>query len=401
MSNSNYRYSSSMFLGETSHGRGMPVFFDLHSCVINNQPPGCLITGAPGSGKTHLALTLTAISAVLGKTTVVVDPKGDFLPLYGLKDDLGDFTIWNLAQGRAGMLDPFYMASDPATKLSLVVEVIDLFCGGLDKNETTVLSPIIKDVMNGPNASLQKVVDQLRGSEKEVARNLGTQLDLLRNMQFAKLCFAPGNVKRVPVAVDRGLTVIALNGLELPKGTPNTRQERLASGILFLLTDFLRRVMELDDTPNPKTIIIDEAHAVLSSEVGARTIASLARLGRSKFLALVLITQNNSDLKRLDIENTISTRFAFKSSMGEATSIIGDMNLPIGEGFEDIIVNLEIGECLMKDFLKRYSTLKIVSWRPHWHEAFNSNPLARQKRLAEAKKAAVEKRAKEKQAVSS
>lgn len=386
-----YNYSSSTFIGETSHGRSMPVFFDPHSCVINNKPPGCLITGGPGSGKTHLALTLTTISAILGKTTVVIDPKGDFLPLINLKDELGEFQIWNLAQGRAGMLDPFYMAKDPADTLTLVVEVIDLFVGGLEKSEQTVLSPIIKDVMASQTPSLQKVVDELRGSEKEIARNLGTQLDMLRSMRFAKLCFAPGTGKRQSVSVDKGLTVIAMQTLELPKGqVAVTRQEKLASGILFLLTDFLRRVMEQDDSKNPKTIVIDEAHAILSSPVGARTIASLARLGRSKFLALILITQNNSDLKRLDIENTISTRFAFSSGMSESESIIADMNLPLGEGFEDIIVNLTTGECLMKDFLNRYSTLRIVSWRPHWHEAFNSNPLERQKRLAREKKAAEE-----------
>lgn len=386
---SSYRYSSSVYIGETSHGRAMPVFFDPHSPVVNNRPPGCLITGSPGSGKTHLALTLTTISTIMGKTTVVIDPKGDFLPLVQLKKEIGDFSIWDMSSGGAGLLDPFYMATDASDKLTLTIEVIDLFIGGITKEETTVLSPIVKDVIADVNPSLQKVVDKLRGSDKETARNLGTQLDLLRQMRFAKLCFSPGNSNRKPVSIDKGLTVIALKDLELPKDAKaTTRQEKLAAGILFLLTDFLRRVMNADESGRPKTIIIDEAHAVLSSEVGARTIKSLALLGRSKYLALILVTQNNSHLKRLDIENTVSTRFAFKSSMGESESIIADMNLPGGEGFEEIILNLENGECLMMDFLKRYSTVRIVAWRTHWTEAFNSNPLDRIERMKEARRVA-------------
>lgn len=384
-----YKYGTCMYIGETTHGRPMPVFYDTHTQIVNNNPPGTLITGAPGSGKTFFALTITAMSTILGKTTIVLDPKGDFLSLANIREDIGRFSIWDLAAGRPGLLDPFYMTSDPSDKISLVIEVIDLFVGGLKDEQVTVLSPIVKDVVTEPNPSLQKVVDELRGSQKQTARDLGTQLDLLQKMPFAKLCFAPGTSKRPEVSLDKGLTVITLVGLNLPgeKG-PVTRNEFLASGILFLLTDFIRRIMMNDNTTSPKTLVIDEAHAVLSSEVGARTIKNIALLGRSKYLSLVLITQNNSHLEKLDIENTIATRFAFRSDRKEAIEITGAMELPRNEGFEDIVVNLEPGECLMKDFTKRYSTVQISSWKEDWRIAFNTNPLDKIKSKLEKDKEA-------------
>lgn len=372
-------YSTSMLIGTTTRGITSPVFFDPHTPIFNDQPPAALITGAPGSGKTFLALTLATISAITGKTTIVLDPKGDFLSLINLEDQIGDFNLWNLADPkRKGILDPFYMAEDPGEKLSLVVSVIDLFVGGLSGSQLTALSPIIKDVIQAPNPSLTLVMNELRSSKNAEARDLGTKLDIISRMPFAKLCFAPSNRANKNVEINKGLTVITLLGLELPADAETARRDnkgRLASGVLFLLTDFIRRIMMNDESPNPKTIIIDEAWAVLASQAGADTVKSVALLGRSKQLALILITQTPSHLDGLDIDNTITTRFAFRSTSKDAMSTVKAMALPVGEGFEEAITSLEGGECLMQDFQGKFSTVKITSWREDWAFAFNSNPL--------------------------
>lgn len=390
MSTKDFKFSTSLFIGKTSRGLTQPVFWDPHTPIINNKPPVSVITGAPGSGKTFLALLLTAMSTILGKTTVVLDPKGDFVSLAEIKNDIGRFALMDLGKGKPGLLDPFYMVSDPQEQLSLALEVIDIFLGGLSSDDLIVLAPIIKDVITAPNPSLMKVVDELRGSEKERARGLGVQLELLKKMKFAKLCFAPGNVTREPMRISSGLTVFTLVGLELPASDEQnmTRSHKLAAGIMFLLTDFLRRIMSDDTSTNPKTIVIDEAHAILGNAAGQRVVKQMALLGRSKYLALILITQNDEHLKDLNVENTISTRFAFRSSRREAEGIIKAMELPRNEGIEDTILQLDPGECLMKDFEERYSTVQITSYKKEWTEAFTSNPLERLRKQKAAKEAA-------------
>lgn len=376
------RYSTSMFIGETTGGVPQAVFFDTHTPIFNNRPPGILVTGSPGAGKTFFALTLTSLSALLGKTTVVLDPKGDFIPLHNLQDSIGKVTMWNLgpagAKSKAGVLDPFYMADDPGDKLNLAMSVIDLFTGGLTDMQLTVLAPIIKDVIAGPNPSLLKVIEALRGSQKEEARNLGTRLDLIAQMPSARLCFSPGNKRRATLSIDKGLTVVTLVGMTLPADAEearSTNQGRLASGILYLVTDFIRRIMHNDESDNPKSLIIDEAWSVLSSKQGADVVKAVALLGRSKSVSLTLVTQNASHLKHLDIDNTITTRFAFRTAQKEASEIVEAMNLPKDEGFEDVLVNLKNGECLMQDFRGRSSTVQISTWKKDWMEEFNSNPL--------------------------
>lgn len=371
-------YSTSMFIGNTTRGIDQPVFWDSHTQIYNNKPPGTLITGSPGSGKTFLAMTLTCLCGILGKTTIVLDPKGDFISLAGLQDQIGNVNFWNLADRRKkGILDPFYMAENVGEKLDLVISVIDMFIGGLSGDQLRVLSPVVKDVIESPVPSLLAVTEALTMSENIEARNLGSQLDLISKLPFAELCFAPGSQKRSTISIEKGLTVVTMVGLEISpdnEGKQNNKK-RLASTIFFLITDFIRRVLHKSSDTSPKTLIIDEAWAVLSTPAGANVVKEVALLGRSRSLALILITQNASHLKNLDIENTIKTRFAFHTDNREAEDIIKSMQLPLGENFESILTNLDPGECLMQDYMGRYSTVQITDYNKSWKEAFETNPL--------------------------
>lgn len=391
-------YSTSTFIGETTRGVQMPVFFDLHTPIYNNFPGVTLGTGAPGSGKTFFALTLAAISIALSKKTIILDPKGDFMHLMPLQDQLGPMVFWDLTRGnKAGILDPFYLSSDEGEQLSLAISVIDMFVGGLSSAELTALSPIVQDVIRSRTPSLLKVTEMLRASSNDAARGLGAQLNIIRRLPHSNLCFAPGVKKRAAIDLAQGTTIVNMAGLGLPKESEAKKSEssssqnrnhkdRFAQAVFFLITDYILRVMQKDDSNIPKTVIIDEAWAVSSTEAGADCIQSLALLGRSKQLALALITQTTTHLSRLDIENTISTHFAFRTGKSEAALIAQDMGLPQDEGFEDVFLGLDNGECVMKDFRGRYSTMKITSYNSEWSKTFNTNPLEimREKRKKEA-----------------
>lgn len=375
-------YSTSLFIGETTGGVSQPVFWDSHTPIYNNKPPCALVTGSPGSGKTFFGLTIAAQSTILGKTTVILDPKGDFISLGNLRSELGKFSLLNLgphgAKSTHGILDPFYLVDDPGEKLSLVLEVIDLFVGGLGDDQATAVSPIIKDVIDSDSPSLNAVVHALRSTpDNPVARNLGTKLDIIARMPGSRACFYGGG-RRPELSLNEGITIITLIGMDLPADAEEARSSnngRLASGILFLITNFIKRMMHNDNTASPKTLIVDEAWSVISSKQGADTIKSVALLGRSKNLSMVLITQSPQHLANLDIENTISTRFAFRTSTKEAENIILDMDLPEDVGFETVVTSLNNGECLMQDWMGRYSKVQISRWRRDWAEAFETNPL--------------------------
>ena len=374
-----YRRTTTNYIGETSRGAPNGVWWDPHTQIANNQPPASVITGSPGFGKTFLSETLACHSAIMGKTTTILDYKGDFLALKNLEDEIGPVNIWSLGgSGKPGILDPFFMSDKPEEQLKLTYNVIDIFLGGLSDMQSRALSPIIEDVIKDVNhtPSLAKVVDELRGSRREDARGMGATLNLIQKMPSSKVCFYPGKKRPKVASLDGGVTVATLLGLQLPadqEEARETREGRLASGILYLLTDFIRRVMS-EQGDRPKTLIIDEAWSILSTPAGARTIKDIALLGRSKKLALILATQNYSHLDNVDIDNTIATHFAFNAEHAVANNVIDKIGLDSTEGFQNLVSKLDNGECLMRDWEKNYSTINVSDWRKDWAIAFKTNP---------------------------
>lgn len=373
-------YSASAFIGETTRGVRSPVFFDLHTPIYNNRPPGTLIVGSPGGGKSFCAMLLTVISAIVGKTTIVIDPKGDFLSLHNLKDEMGDIKFWNLGdtKGKKGVLDPFYMSREPKQVHDLVITTVEMLVGGIDTNELKELSPVVKDVINSPTPSLVSVTETLRMSSNEHARNLGVKLEIVKDLPFAELCFAPGNKRREPLKIESGTTIITMVGLDIAPTLPGEKmsnKKRLSSTIFYLVTDFIRRILHNTENTFPKTLVIDEAWVLSSTPAGASVIQEVSLLGRSKSVAMVLITQSEEHLGNMGIDNTISTKFAFRTNLDNATHIIKGMRLDEDEKFEEILPGLEKGECLMQDYRNRYATVQIKNIKPKWAKAFESNPL--------------------------
>lgn len=387
-----YRTTTSFFIGESMDGT--PVFFDTHFGVFNQKPPVTVITGQPGSGKTFLGSLIVMNSAITGKQTVVLDPKGDFLPLANMKDDLNDIVVWNLSDNRkSGILDPFAMVESGGEKLALVNSVIDLFTGGLTREEESILQPLIKDVIESPNPSLQKVVMELKktqGSDEpsQKARQLGSRLDSIAVMPFSRLCFSPGGGSRSLGGLSDNLTIITLLGLPLPKSEKDAKEPegRLASGIIYLITYLVDKLMTSGKDKLPKTLFIDEAWQILSNSYGAKLIESIALLGRSLNMALILATQNNSHIKRIDIDSTVTSRFAFSTDSKEAENIVKDMNLPENEGFEDIFLQLDTGQCIMQDIDSRYAAINVIMWKNEWIEMLQTNPKERMLKEAAKKK---------------
>lgn len=376
-----YKTTTTSVIGETSRGVATGVFWDPHTPPRNNRPGVALITGSLGSGKTFCLSSFLAQNASLGKSIVAVDRKGDLLSLKNLESSIGPVRVWALGGSKQppGRLDPFYMTRDPAEKLRLAFNVIDIFVGGLSQQEVRVLSPIIQDVISARDRvpSLGRVVDALRASDMKEASSVGAELKFISQMRNAKICFAPGNKRPDLVSMDGGITVATLKGITLPKDerdAKENREARLGAGIFYLLSDYIRRLMEEQEDGRPKLMAVDEAWSVLATKAGQDLVKEIALMGRSKNFSLILATQNYSHLKDADIDNAISTRFAFRAEEAESENVVNGIGLPKNEGFESLISDLDNGECVMRDWEGNFSTVQIGAWRPDWNAAFETNP---------------------------
>lgn len=389
----------STFIGEQLSGVPYPVFFDTHFPIINNKPPGILVTGSPGSGKTWLLLLLCSHASLMGKTNVILDPKGDFIALKKLEREgiLENIKVWNLApqvdnkesmvaDENNGVLDPMTFFDNPDENVALAKSVITSLVGGtLTDVQSNYLVPVLKDVVASQNPSFNEVVSRLSRNQKEEIRTLGIQLNALSGLGLAKLLFTDRRKQKAQkVELIGGTTVINLMGLSLPVPGSNqktwTENEKLSMTIMALITNFVTSAMLKDISKEIfKMVTIDEAWSVMASQTGRDLINKVGLLGRSLNVALLLATQSPNHIEKVggvDISNTISVRFAFKNdSKNDNLTTVNSMNLPSGEGWEEIGLNLDTGQCLLHDSRKNTGVIQ-VSVPYEWQSMFDTNPLA-------------------------
>lgn len=392
-------FAASFYLGSTTRGLASAVFFDTNFAQFNGYPPVCLVTGAPGSGKTFLAQTLCAQAAISGKMVVVIDPKADFVSMKEIENDIGKVTPLNLSpRTRRGIIDPFVICGDNRELgISLAKEILIMFSGRPERElPIEVIDPMLADVAMNDNACMGLLKEMMRGynsdtnpGQAEQVRRIGVSLEQMSNQPWSQLAFAEPYDVPNRISMRRGTTVITMLGLTLPlASTPRdeyTINDRLATGIMFLVANYVQRVLSETKTSEPKTLIIDEAWSVIRNATGQKMVEEVALKGRSLNMSLILVTQNASHLDQIsDIENTISTFFAFRANGREGNKITELMGLrdpedPRALDFTNLMGDLVPGECLMKDVRKRYSTVLISRYKKEWAEAFESNPLDRER----------------------
>ena len=84
--------------------------------------------------------------------------------------------------------------------------------------------------------------------------------------------------------------------------------------LLYLVSQFARRLLNGMDRRLPKAIFLDEAWAITSTPQGAKLIPEVSRMGRSRNTALIMVSQNAGDLLNEQVTNCISSVFAFRST---------------------------------------------------------------------------------------
>jgi hypothetical protein len=354
-------------------------------CIMVDSPSHLFLAGETmiPTHNSFLAFTLAYQMAVQGVWTIYIDPKADAKPM-GQLPGLPNPRVFDLRDGNDGILDPFSLGEQRSESTLLALETLRLLLGGsVSEEREEALLNAVEVVASQPEPSLTKVVDVLlSNTESTGARNLGTVLKTIRDLPFARLCFAPTGGARI--RPEDGLTVVTLLGLDLPAASTRpddySYENRLAVSVMYLLTRYARQLMLSMDKSHPKAICIDEAWAITTTPQGAKLIPEIARMGRSHNTALVLVSQNAGDLMSEAVTNSISTKFAYRSTDSKEISDVLDLfGIAQDQNYGQAIRGLRNGECLMRDIDGRVSRVQVDSWEKNLWETFNTNPETRGK----------------------
>ncbi len=315
--------------------------------------------------------------ALRGAWVDVIDPKGDTAALVRLTG-LDKTRLLEVSSGDAGMLDPFALADGAEQGAALAAETLRLLLppdAGFTREGA--LLTVCQAIAEEPDASLGKVVDRLLEHADPEARDIGAMLGAVSTYPLAKLCFAPhGGQKMAP---DEHLTVIYVAGLSLPEpGTARKDQgwpERLSVAVMFLVTDFVKRLQLQRDPRQPKAIIIDEAWALTATPQGRQLIESLARMGRRHNTVVILVSQNADDFLSEKVRNCVSAKFAFRSTdEAEVTAVLRLLGVEDTPAHAEEVRSLRNGECIFADLDGRVGTIAIDLVSAELLHAFDTTP---------------------------
>ncbi|GLW26540.1 MULTISPECIES: ATP-binding protein [Microbispora] len=341
------------YVGETLGRARSIVHFDPLVAAARNRPTAIAITGEPGGGKTTLALLLIYQMALRGVTIAVIDPKGDAESLVRLLRARGrKARVIPLGSAAPGLLDPFAFGDDIAAKKTMASETLRLLLPRMSEERESAMIQAVAAVSNEPDPSLGKVVDHLEQSSDPASKNLGAVLRSMSEMHLARLCFDAYGGEQIDT--EGWTTVFTLGGLTLPDVATvrddYSYEQRLSVALLYLVSQFARRLMNGLDRRTPKAIFLDEAWAITSTPEGAKLVPEVSRMGRSRNTALVLVSQNAGDLLSEQVTNCLSSVFAFRSTERvEVEHVMELLGVDPSEDHKGVLRSLGNGECVFRD----------------------------------------------------
>jgi hypothetical protein len=366
------------YIGETLGRARSVVNFDPLVAAARNRPTAIAITGEPGGGKTTLALLLILQLALRGVTVAVIDPKGDAESLVRLLQQRGrQARVLPLGTAAPGLLDPFSFGDDLAEKRTMATETLRLLLPRMSEERESAMVQAVGAIAGAERPSLGKVVDHLEQSADPASMNLGAVLRSMSEMRLARLCFAPSGGLGIDAA--GWTTVFTLAGLTLPdaavKRDDYSYEQRLSVALLYLVSQFARRLLNGMDRRLPKAIILDEAWAITSTPQGAKLIPEVSRMGRSRNTALILVSQNAGDLLNEQVTNCISGVFAFRSSeRAEVASVLALLGVEASDEHQAVLRGLGNGECIFRDLDGRSGRIGVDLVSPELTRWLDTNP---------------------------
>jgi RecA/RadA recombinase len=366
------------YIGETLGRARSIVHFDPLLAAARNRPTAIAITGEPGGGKTTLAMLLIYQLALRGATVAVIDPKGDAESLVEyLKRHGRRARVLPLGAAAPGLLDPFSFGTDLAEKRTMATETLRLLLPRMSEERESAMIQAVGAVAGTERPSLGKVVRHLEQAEDPAWKNTGAVMRSISEMRLARLCFAPSVGQQIDA--EGWTTVFTLAGLTLPDTAISrddySYEQRLSVALLYLVSQFARKLMNGIDRAAAKAIFLDEAWAITSTPEGAKLVPEVSRMGRSRNTALILVSQNAGDLLNEQVTNCLSGVFAFRSTeRAEVANVMSLLGVAPSDEHKAVLRALGNGECIYRDLDDRAGRIGIDLVSKELRDWIDTNP---------------------------
>lgn len=342
------------------------ISFSLVTPILENRPPGCVIVGVPGSGKSYFMLNLAVNSLMCGCRIFCLDAKNDMMDL---REVYPDIEITDINQVEPGSLNPFAVLPDIDT--NTVMSIISILCGNLSDEKMIAVQPIVQDFIirnrnNKGGQSFAALADYLYASSNKEAQSIGSAIKINEDSAYGPLLLKPTHKK---FEMDNESRIISLLGMPMPSDTnlksELTNEERFSSAIIYIICKMLNNILK-QDSSIPSVFMVDESHILFKSSAMHGIVEDFLVLGRSLNVATVLASQNISHFDE-GLAQLVSNKFAFRLSKIEAERFVELFDNSSSEdnierdAIVNTITNLKTGNCFFIDRKHRSGFIHIES----------------------------------------
>jgi hypothetical protein len=364
-----------IYTGYSPAAGGRPVRYDPTAPSREARTSAVLLAGTLGSGKTVAAQAIAFAAERRGSLIVDFDPKPDH-GLHRIAELEGRVDVLELSGDpeHRGKLDPLRIGLAELREELASSYLLELLREPPPAWENQV-QRAVRDADRAGGRSLLEVVERLRRSEAEAAREAGDALEVLSDFGLARLGFGAGEEPGVEAA--RPVTTIRTPGLQLPDPGASretyTRTERVSVATLSLVAALALRLVA-GDRSRHKVVLLDEAWFLLASTQGRALLNRLVRLGRAYNATVLLATQRLEDLG--DLSDLVGTYFVFgQESDRESRRALGLLGLdPDDPALAARLKEFRRGRCLMRDLDGRVGEVQIDPAVPGLLEALDTTP---------------------------
>lgn len=180
-----------IYLGYVPSAAGRPVRFDPTEAPRTARPPGVLLAGTPGSGKTVGGEAIAYGGAARGSLVVTFDPKPDH-NLEGVPELEDEVEVLELSghPSNQGKLDPLQIGL-PELREELASSYLIELLRDPPSSWEVAIDRAVRDAVRAGEQSLLCVIARLRDGDSASAREAGEALEVLSDFGLARLGFAP------------------------------------------------------------------------------------------------------------------------------------------------------------------------------------------------------------------
>nr|WP_024126228.1 ATP-binding protein [Streptomyces sp. FR1]AHE38847.1 Hypothetical protein pFRL3_70 [Streptomyces sp. FR1] len=367
------------------------VRFDITAGSARGDATTTAYLGRSGRGKTTAMMLATLTAAMRGAYALMLGFKGDEIGLIRAGEYLG-LPSHHVTCGidTPGVADLFRMLQRGEAALQVVSQMLIMLPERMrNQGVETHLLRAVNEVAEHHDAASWRVVDLLKDSDNELARDAGQALAEVARTQLGAPVLGRPRDGASPLRPEAGLWLVQVPGLTMPQAGTRpadmTMNERVSLALMRGLIAYALNTASRADLRNlPKVISVPEVHVLTGTDDGKRFLDLVARMGRALDTSLAIDSQDPNSLLGLDgVLEAITTVFGFEQSTKIQQDALAELlRLPVGEASRALIHGvgktahgvIRHGHCIVRDRFDRVATMQWDSPSYELLRALSTNP---------------------------